>query len=105
ADDYKALEAAGHGEPSIVSRDKELKTWVVAYTSDVKPGTYYLYDRPTKKLTFLFESRPALAKYTLAPMKPVVIKSRDGLELVLYLTLPPGAGPKNLPMVLDVHGG
>ena len=38
-------------------------------------------------------------------MKPVTIKSRDGLDLVSYLTLPAGADGKNLPMVLDVHGG
>jgi hypothetical protein len=28
----------------------------------------------------LFTARPELAKCTLAPMKPVMIKSRDGLE-------------------------
>jgi dipeptidyl aminopeptidase/acylaminoacyl peptidase len=45
-------------------------------------------------------------------MHPVVIKSRDGLELVSYLTLPKGADPDNigrpkapLPLVLLVHGG
>ena len=38
-------------------------------------------------------------------MKPVVIKARDGLELNAYLTLPVGVPPKNLPMVLFVHGG
>jgi dipeptidyl aminopeptidase/acylaminoacyl peptidase len=46
-----------------------------------------------------------LAKYELAPMKPVTIKSRDGLELVCYLTLPLGVEAKKLPMVLFVHGG
>jgi dipeptidyl aminopeptidase/acylaminoacyl peptidase len=41
-----------------------------------------------------------------------VIKSRDGLNLVCYLSLPPDTDPDNdgipnhpLPMVLDVHGG
>jgi dipeptidyl aminopeptidase/acylaminoacyl peptidase len=45
-------------------------------------------------------------------MKPVVIKSRDGLDLVSYLTLPPGTDADNdgipdhpVPMVLNVHGG
>ncbi len=37
--------------------------------------------------------------------KPVVIKARDGLELVSYLSLPPGVEPKKLPMVLLIHGG
>jgi dipeptidyl aminopeptidase/acylaminoacyl peptidase len=45
-------------------------------------------------------------------MHPAVIKSRDGLELVSYLTLPPGSHAKDkdrpenpVPMVLLVHGG
>jgi dipeptidyl aminopeptidase/acylaminoacyl peptidase len=105
ADDLKALQDAGLGEPSVVSRDRDLQTWVVAFNSDTHPANYYLYDRATKKLTHLFASRPALEKYTLAPMKPVTIKSRDGLDLVSYLTVPVGVEPKGLPMVLHVHGG
>jgi dipeptidyl aminopeptidase/acylaminoacyl peptidase len=105
AADLEALKKGAHGEPSVVSRTRDKKTWVVAYASDVHPTSYYLYDKPSKKLTFLFTTQPALEKYTLAPMKPVTIKSRDGLELVCYLTLPVGIEPKNLPLVLDVHGG
>src|SRR5262249_7018951 len=105
ADDLKGLEKAARGEPSVGSRTRAMKTWVVAYSSDVHPTQYYLYDQPTKKLTFLFSVQPALEKYKLAPMKPVTIKSRDGLELVCYLTLPVGIEPKNLPLVLNVHGG
>jgi dipeptidyl aminopeptidase/acylaminoacyl peptidase len=46
-----------------------------------------------------------LEKYTLAPMKPISFTSRDGLTIYGYLTLPVGVEPKNLPMVLNVHGG
>ncbi|MFB3127173.1 MAG: alpha/beta hydrolase family protein, partial [Candidatus Acidiferrales bacterium] len=45
-------------------------------------------------------------------MHPIVIKSRDGLNLVSYYTLPVGADSDfdgrpdtPLPMVLNVHGG
>jgi dipeptidyl aminopeptidase/acylaminoacyl peptidase len=38
-------------------------------------------------------------------MKRVAIKSRDGLTLHSYLTLPIGVEPRGLPMVLMVHGG
>jgi dipeptidyl aminopeptidase/acylaminoacyl peptidase len=103
--DLQVLEKGAPGEPSIASSDRAYKTWVVAYSADVTPTTYYLYDRTTKKLTKLFTARPALEKYKLAPMKPMTIKSRDGLELVSYLTLPVGVEAKKLPMVLLVHGG
>jgi dipeptidyl aminopeptidase/acylaminoacyl peptidase len=105
AGDLEALQKGAEGEPSIVSRDRDLQTWVVSYNSDVHGTDYYLYDRKGKKLSHLFAARPELAKYKLAPMKPVTIKSRDGLDLVCYLTLPVGVEPKNLPLVLDVHGG
>jgi len=105
ADDLEALKKGAHGEPTVVSRTRDKKTWVVAYSSDVRPTSYYLYDQPTKKLTFLFTTQPALEKFKLAPMKPVTIKSRDGLDLVCYLTLPVGVESKNLPLVLNVHGG
>ncbi len=105
AEDLAALKNGAAGEPSIVSTDREWQTWVVSYTADVKPTDYYLYDRRTRKLTHLFTAQPALAQYTLAPMKPVTVKSRDGLDLVCYLTLPVGVEAKNLSLVLDVHGG
>ena len=88
-----------------VSRNANDTKWIVLpYRSDA-PRTYYLFDRATKKLTKLFTDRPALEQYTLAPKKPVVIRSRDGLELVAYLTLPVGVEPRNLPLILFPHGG
>ncbi len=38
-------------------------------------------------------------------MTPVTFPARDGLALSGYLTLPVGMEPKNLPLVLLVHGG
>ena len=104
-EDLRVLENGAHGEPAIIGSDRDWQTWVIAYTADVQPTDYYLYDRRTKKLTHLFPARPELAKYKLAPMEPVTIKSRDGLDLVSYLTKPLGVEPKALPLVLVVHGG
>ena len=61
--------------------------------------------RDTKKAEFLFVTQPALQQYELSSMRCEVIKARDGLELPAYLSLPVGADPKNLPLVLNVHGG
>jgi dipeptidyl aminopeptidase/acylaminoacyl peptidase len=105
AEDLAFLQKQNSGDVSIVSSDRDWQTFVVAYASDMHPTDFYLYERPNKKLTHLFSSRPELDKYTLASMKPVTIRTRDGLEMVCYLTVPVGVEPKNLPMVLDVHGG
>jgi dipeptidyl aminopeptidase/acylaminoacyl peptidase len=103
--DYDAIAKLYDGDFAVVNRDRADKTWLVAFTSDRSATRYYTYDRGTKSGTFLFTARPKLDNLQLAPMKPVVITSRDGMKLNSYLTLPVGVPAKNLPMVLFVHGG
>jgi dipeptidyl aminopeptidase/acylaminoacyl peptidase len=121
--DFDYIRTVADGELNVVSRTLDDKTWVVAYLMDDGPVRYYRYDRPARKATFLFTNRQALEGQPLAKMHPVVIKSRDGLDLVSYLTLPEdsvtaasasshaekqNAAPRPthpLPMVLLVHGG
>jgi dipeptidyl aminopeptidase/acylaminoacyl peptidase len=110
--DFDALAKVAPGRFDPVSRTLDDKTWVVVFQSDVQPAAYYRWDRKSKKATFLFSARPALEKLTLAHATPEVIKARDGLELVSYLTLPAAADPDGdgkpsapLPTVLFVHGG
>lgn len=109
--DIKFLSSQNGGYFSITSRTLDDKNWVVAYFNDVTPPTYYLYNKEQKKLQFLFDGNPKLANCSLNPMTPVVVKSRDGLDLVCYLTLPKPAGAvKNdtsplPPLIMYIHGG
>jgi len=110
--DLEFLKANVKGETSVVSRSDDDMKWIVVEDGPTTPATAYLYDRAATRLTRLFDSRPALAKAALTPMIPVELKSRDGLTLVSYLTLPPGSDAdgngipdKPVPMVLEVHGG
>src|SRR6185503_20195513 len=85
------------------------RRWIVIAHKAEQPATYYLLDRDKQSLTELFRARPALAPYRLAPMRAIQTKSRDGLDLVSYLTLRADIErhrpPEPLPMVLVVHGG
>jgi dipeptidyl aminopeptidase/acylaminoacyl peptidase len=97
---------------AVISRTDADDRWTVAVDPVNGPVTTYLYDRKAKALTKLFTNRPELEGLTLASMRPVEIRTRDGLTEVSYLTLPPGvpvdaAGkPAHpVPMVLFVHGG
>jgi len=112
ADDFEALRAVADGDFNINSRSLDDKKWIVAYVMDNGPVRYYLYDRGSKSATFLFTNRTDLDSIPLAKMHPIAIKSRDGLDLVSYLTIPvwadtdgDGVPTKPLPMVLLVHGG
>ncbi len=73
--------------------------------SDKSRGAYYFYDMNTKDFFKLAEISPWLDESHMADMKPVVYKSRDGLTIHGYLTLPNGVEPKNLPVVVNPHGG
>ncbi len=115
AADLKRLQSIGPGEIGVNSRTLDDKTWVVTYSAAETPVVYYRYDRDGEKpgtLTKLFSARPALEGKPLVPMWPQEIKTRDGLTMVSYLTLPKnadansdGKADKTVPMVLLVHGG
>jgi dipeptidyl aminopeptidase/acylaminoacyl peptidase len=106
-EDLAALVAAQGGPPfglEIVSRDGAEKHLVVLIYTHAQQR-YYLVDRTTRSYTLLAESLVDHFARSLAPMQPITIASRDGLQLHGYLTLPPGAPPKALPTVLVAHGG
>ncbi|WHX22407.1 S9 family peptidase [Streptomyces malaysiensis subsp. malaysiensis] len=99
------LEKLSDGDLSAISSDASGQRWVVAFTHDRDPGVTYYYDHSTGESRPLFRPMPRLEPETLAPMTPVTITARDGLALPSYLTLPVGAEPAGLPLVLLVHGG
>ena len=75
-----------------------------ASTSDRNPGDFYLFDRAAKKATFL------LAGATGSTREDGVdaarrVRARDGTKIHGYLTLPPGSDGKNLPLIVNPHGG
>jgi dipeptidyl aminopeptidase/acylaminoacyl peptidase len=96
----------------IGSRTLDDSLWTVVSDDALAPAVAYLYDRKAVKLTKLFDTRPALTKAPLVPMQSLELKSRDGLTLVSYLSLPPGSDTNGdgrpehpVPLVLNVHGG
>lgn len=103
--DFEALGEIADGEISIVSRDRADRNWLVAYSGDAGPVHYYAWDRDERQSTYLFCDRPELDGLPLQPMQPVTIRSRDGLDLVSYLTLPADSEGERVPLVLNVHGG
>lgn len=89
----------------ITSHTKDATEWVVLVDSDTNPGDFYIFNRDTNKLKYLVSRRPWIKPEQMAEQKPIKIKARDGLELRGYLTLPPGKEAKDLPLVVNVHGG
>ena len=104
--DYKNLQKQLPGkELNFTSSTKDEKLFILVANADTDPGSVYLYNRTTKKLTLQYQSREKLNRAWLAPMKPVKYPSSDGLEIPAFLTLPKGVEAKNLPAVIVPHGG
>ncbi|MFN7967203.1 MAG: S9 family peptidase [Acidobacteriota bacterium] len=103
--DFALLRTVESGDVYCVSRNSADTVWIVAFTHDAGPVAWYHFDRATRQARKLFVNQPELLEYTLAPMEPLTIASRDGMTLPAYLTRPLDAGPGPYPMVLYVHGG
>ena len=93
------------GEIVIVSKNKAEDILLIRTYSDRSLGSYYLYQKATDKISKITEVSPWLDKYELAEMKPIQYQSREGLTIHGYLTLPVGVEAKDLPVVINPHGG
>ncbi len=103
---YAALEKQLPGyEVSVVSSNRAEDLYVVRTFSDKTRGAYYIYDWKTGKLEKWRELSPWLNEADMAEMRPVSYTSRDGMTIHGYLTLPKGTTAKNLPVVINPHGG
>ena len=89
----------------IVDKDSSENKLIVKSYTDRTPGAFYLYIPQNKKLTKLSDVNPAIQAAEMSPMKPISYRSRDGLTINGYLTLPKGKAPVNLPVVVIPHGG
>ncbi|WUR13815.1 prolyl oligopeptidase family serine peptidase [[Empedobacter] haloabium] len=86
---------------------------VTAY-SDVQPSVYFIYDTTTRKLDYVGQAHKEIQAKQMGRQTFVTYTARDGLKIPAMLTLPPGVAanqpgaapvPKNLPLVVLVHGG
>ncbi len=104
--DYKNLQKQLPGKKiGFSSSTKDEKLFLVSASADTDPGSTYLWDRTTKKLTLQYQVREKLNRAYLAPMKAVKYPSSDGLQIPAYLTLPKGVEARNLPALIVPHGG
>lgn len=78
---------------------------LVSVYSDSNPGELYIFDRDTGKARFLMARQKQLDPAKMAHVKAFSFKARDGREIYAYLTIPNGSDGKNLPLIVNPHGG
>ncbi|MBR1419346.1 MAG: S9 family peptidase [Synergistaceae bacterium] len=93
-------------EVAVADMDDDERRVIVRVYSDRTRGAYYLYDRRDNSMSKLAELSPWLKEEHMAAIQAISFKSRDGVEIKGYLTVPVGAAEaKNLPLVVIPHGG
>ena len=103
---FKAVEKKLPGyEIAFTSANKAEDKYIVATFNDKSRGKRYLYSKADDKLGFIADISPWLPEAELADMKPISYQARDGLTINGYLTLPKGVAAKNLPVIVNPHGG
>ena len=81
------------------------KRIIVSVRSDTNPGDLYLYDRDTGKARFLMKNRNWLDRSRMGSVRAFSFRSRDGKLIHGYLTIPQGSDGRNLPLIVNPHGG
>lgn len=106
---FARMEAQLPGQSiGIAGSTKAEDKYIVYAGGDRTLGTYYLYDVKADTMTKLADLAPWIQSEQMAEMIPVNYTSRDSLNIEGYLTLPAGYtmdNAKNLPLVVNPHGG
>ncbi|SUX49005.1 S9 family peptidase [Chryseobacterium indoltheticum] len=96
----------GDKQFGIASSDDKNEKLLVVVDSDKLYGKYYEYDTKTKTTKLLFDLMPQLKEEDMAEMRPIEFKSRDGLTIYGYITLPKAAiNGEKVPLIVNPHGG
>ena len=95
-------------EIGISGINKEENTIILRTYSDKSLGAYYIYTSEDNKMEKIIEVSPWIDENEMSNQLPISYNSRDGLKINGYLTLPKGynmENAKNLPVVINPHGG
>lgn len=90
---------------SFVDASEDESRLLLLGGNDIQPGMYLVFDKKTKHLDKLLDTRPELSSYTLAPVKSITYTAADGTQVPAYLTLPVGSEGKKIPAIVMPHGG
>ncbi len=91
---------------SVISATDDEDKYLLYVSSDKLYGTYHLYNAKQKSFKLVFDLMPQLKPTDMAEMRPIKFKTRDGLTVHGYLTIPQQASANNkVAVIMNPHGG
>jgi dipeptidyl aminopeptidase/acylaminoacyl peptidase len=90
----------------IADKTDDENKYLILIQSDKLYGEYFSYDAKKETFQQVFNLMPQLKEEDMAGMRPITFKSRDGITLHGYITLPQAAiEGKKVPVIVNPHGG
>lgn len=90
---------------TIADKTDDESKYLIFLQSDKLYGVYYSYDAKKDEFKLLYNLMPELIEEDMAEMRPITFKSRDGITLHGYITLPKEALNGKVPVIVNPHGG
>jgi dipeptidyl aminopeptidase/acylaminoacyl peptidase len=101
--DFKKMLDKKYGDLQSIEYNEHRDTFLLAYTKDIVPKSYYIYDKKNNTMKYLFKSRTTLDNYTLSKTEGVVFESTNNIKIHGYLTKSNDFDKRTL--IVKIHGG
>jgi dipeptidyl aminopeptidase/acylaminoacyl peptidase len=102
---YERITASFPGQEVAFRWNKDRNRASIKVVSDTNPGEWYLYSKDKDQVEFVARAREWVKPTMMAQRQFIVYTARDGMKIPAYLTLPRGVPAKNLPLIVNIHGG
>jgi dipeptidyl aminopeptidase/acylaminoacyl peptidase len=89
------IQGAGEGGTNLLVRT----------FSGSDPGMFYLLDRSKPAIEPLMKTREWLDPALMSERRFITYRARDGMTIAAWVTIPKNSDGKNLPLVVNIHGG
>jgi dipeptidyl aminopeptidase/acylaminoacyl peptidase len=100
------LKTFPYSEVNITSKTDDGQFYIVLVSSDIDPGTLYLFDKKSKDIKSLYTIKPDFKKAAFVQVEPITFEASDGLMLNGFFTQAKAKQKNELaPIVVLVHGG
>lgn len=91
---------------NVVDHTEAEDLFLVYINGDRSYGKYFSFDVRKDSLAEVYDLMPQLKEEDMAEMRPISFKSRDGITLHGYITLPKAAeNGQKVPLIVNPHGG
>ena len=100
------LKSFPYSEVKVTSKTSDGQFYVVLVSSDIDPGSLYLFDKKKNSLSQLFQFKPKFNSADFAQIEPINFTASDGTMLHGFFTQAKAKQKGELaPTVVLVHGG